>query len=91
LYRLAASDTNTRARSIAIAAIRQSASGAVATVQRVSEQMRSETIAIHSGYDVEPTTKTAAVPIYQTVDMITDLDQALAAITPDRQSAIAAE
>jgi O-acetylhomoserine (thiol)-lyase len=27
--------------------------------------MRSETIAIHSGYDVEPTTK--AVPIYQTV------------------------
>jgi len=29
--------------------------------------MRDETIAIHSGYDVEPTTKAVAVPIYQTV------------------------
>src|SRR5215472_7975518 len=29
--------------------------------------MRKETIAIHSGYDVEPTTKAVAVPIYQTV------------------------
>jgi O-acetylhomoserine (thiol)-lyase len=29
--------------------------------------MRNETIAIHSGYDVEPTTKVVAVPIYQTV------------------------
>jgi O-acetylhomoserine (thiol)-lyase len=29
--------------------------------------MRSETIAIHSGYDVESTTKAVAVPIYQTV------------------------
>ena len=29
--------------------------------------MRRETIAIHSGYDVEPTTKAVAVPIYQTV------------------------
>src|SRR6202051_2135260 len=29
--------------------------------------MRSETIAIHSGYDVEPTTKAVAGPIYQTV------------------------
>src|SRR6266851_5381981 len=29
--------------------------------------MRSETIAIHSGYDVEATTKAVAVPIYQTV------------------------
>jgi O-acetylhomoserine (thiol)-lyase len=29
--------------------------------------MRSETIAVHSGYDVEPTTKAVAVPIYQTV------------------------
>src|ERR1700759_5225655 len=28
--------------------------------------MRRETIAIHSGYDVEPTTKAVAVPIYQT-------------------------
>src|SRR2546425_1600441 len=29
--------------------------------------MRRETIAIHSGYDVDPTTKSVAVPIYQTV------------------------
>src|SRR6476660_60981 len=29
--------------------------------------MHSETIAIHAGYDVEPTTKAVAVPIYQTV------------------------
>ena len=29
--------------------------------------MRSETIAIHSGYDDDPTTKSVAVPIYQTV------------------------
>src|SRR6516162_7529468 len=28
---------------------------------------RSETIAIHGGYEVEPTTKAVAVPIYQTV------------------------
>src|SRR5947209_9198470 len=29
--------------------------------------MRKETIAIHSGYEVDPTTKAVAVPIYQTV------------------------
>jgi O-acetylhomoserine (thiol)-lyase len=29
--------------------------------------MRSETIAIHSGYEIDPTTKAVAVPIYQTV------------------------
>src|SRR5438874_9460951 len=29
--------------------------------------MRNETIAIHSSYEVEPTTKAVAVPIYQTV------------------------
>src|SRR2546427_11840431 len=29
--------------------------------------MRRETIAIHGGYDVDPATKAAAVPIYQTV------------------------
>src|ERR1700676_5756653 len=29
--------------------------------------MRSETIAVHSGYDTEPTTKAVAGPIYQTV------------------------
>src|ERR1700745_3373321 len=29
--------------------------------------MKPETIAIHGGYEVEPTTKAVAVPIYQTV------------------------
>src|SRR5437660_10322694 len=29
--------------------------------------MRSETIAIHGGYEVHPTTRAVAVPIYQTV------------------------
>ena len=29
--------------------------------------MKSETIAVHCGYEPEPTTKAAAVPIYQTV------------------------
>ncbi len=29
--------------------------------------MRAETIAIHAGYETEPTTKSVAVPIYQTV------------------------
>ena len=29
--------------------------------------MRNETIAIHAGYDVDPTTRSVAVPIYQTV------------------------
>jgi len=30
-------------------------------------EMKSETIAIHGGYEIEPTTKAVAVPIYQTV------------------------
>lgn len=29
--------------------------------------MRNETIAVHAGYDVDPTTRSAVVPIYQTV------------------------
>ena len=29
--------------------------------------MRNETIAIHAGYDPDPTTKSVAVPIYQTI------------------------
>src|SRR5213592_3703364 len=33
----------------------------------MASQMRNETIAIHGGYEVEPTTKSVAVPIYQTV------------------------
>src|SRR5712692_3726960 len=34
--------------------------------------MRNETIAIHSGYEDEPTTKAVAVPIYQTVSYAFD-------------------
>ena len=34
--------------------------------------MRNETIAIHGGYDVDPTTKAVAVPIYQTVSYAFD-------------------
>src|SRR5271170_3848952 len=29
--------------------------------------MKNETLAVHGGYDIEPTTKAVAVPIYQTV------------------------
>lgn len=31
------------------------------------QAMRNETIAVHAGYDVDPTTRAVAVPIYQTV------------------------
>jgi O-acetylhomoserine (thiol)-lyase len=34
--------------------------------------MRSETIAVHSGYEPDPTTKSVAVPIYQTVSYAFD-------------------
>src|SRR3981189_3127573 len=34
--------------------------------------MRNETIAIHAGYDVDPTTKSVAVPIYQTASYAFD-------------------
>jgi O-acetylhomoserine (thiol)-lyase len=36
------------------------------------ESMRQETIAIHGGYEVDPTTKAVAVPIYQTVSYAFD-------------------
>src|SRR6202453_3411378 len=36
-------------------------------VQRTARAMRSDTIAVHGGYEVDPTTKAVAVPIYQTV------------------------
>jgi O-acetylhomoserine (thiol)-lyase len=36
-------------------------------VEPPGEIMKSETIAIHGGYDCDPTTKAVAVPIYQTV------------------------
>src|SRR6266581_593885 len=35
--------------------------------RRIGQGMRPETIAIHGGYEIEPTTKAVAVPIYQTV------------------------
>lgn len=35
--------------------------------QDTRPSMRNETIAIHGGYDIDPTTKAVAVPIYQTV------------------------
>src|SRR5437588_521737 len=34
---------------------------------RLKTDMKRETIAIHSGYQIDPTTKAVAVPIYQTV------------------------
>src|ERR1700724_4416094 len=37
------------------------------TGAHAGEAMRSETIAIHSGYEADPATKAVAVPIYQTV------------------------
>jgi len=42
--------------------------------------MRSETIAIHAGYEVEPTTKAVAVPIYQTVAYAFDSAEHAAAL-----------
>jgi O-acetylhomoserine/O-acetylserine sulfhydrylase-like pyridoxal-dependent enzyme len=34
---------------------------------RTGDHMRIETLAVHAGYTPDPTTKAAAVPIYQTV------------------------
>jgi O-acetylhomoserine (thiol)-lyase len=42
--------------------------------------MKPETIAIHSGYDVDPTTKAVAVPIYQTVSYAFDSAEHAAAL-----------
>jgi len=42
--------------------------------------MQRETIALHSGYDVEPTTKAVAVPIYQTVAYAFDTAEHAAAL-----------
>src|ERR1700721_2507691 len=36
------------------------------------KEMKPETIAIHGGYEVDPTTKAVAVPIYQTVSYAFD-------------------
>jgi O-acetylhomoserine (thiol)-lyase len=37
------------------------------TPRVAATRMRDETIALHAGYDIDPTTKSVAVPIYQTV------------------------
>jgi O-acetylhomoserine (thiol)-lyase len=37
------------------------------TPRVAASRMRDETIALHAGYDIDPTTKSVAVPIYQTV------------------------
>jgi O-acetylhomoserine (thiol)-lyase len=42
--------------------------------------MKPETIAIHSGYDIDPTTKAVAVPIYQTVSYAFDSTEHAAAL-----------
>src|SRR5277367_1279085 len=42
--------------------------------------MKRETIAIHSGYDIDPTTKAVAVPIYQTVAYSFDSTEHAAAL-----------
>src|ERR1700716_3203791 len=40
---------------------------ALPSAGRAGSAMRRETIAIHAGYEIDPTTKAVAVPIYQTV------------------------
>ena len=46
--------------------------------------MKQETIAIHGGYEVDPTTKAVAVPIYQTVAYAFDsADHAAALFNPE--------
>src|SRR5581483_2845982 len=42
-------------------------SGTAPQQRTESKPMRRETIAIHGGYETDPTTKSVAVPIYQTV------------------------
>ena len=42
--------------------------------------MKRETIAIHSGYEYDPTTKAVAVPIYQTVSFAFDSTEHAAAL-----------
>ena len=48
--------------------------------------MRRETLAIHSGYEDDPTTKAVAVPIYQTVAYSFDSADHAAALFFDRRS-----
>jgi len=45
-----------------------------------SAAMKLETIAIHGGYQIDPTTRSAAVPIYQTVSYVFDSTEHAAAL-----------
>jgi O-acetylhomoserine (thiol)-lyase len=47
---------------------------------RRDDWMRRETIALHSGYEIDPTTKAMAVPIYQTVSYAFDSAEHAAAL-----------
>ncbi len=44
------------------------------------DSMRPETVAIHGGYQIDPTTRSAAVPIYQTVSYAFDSTEHAAAL-----------
>src|SRR5262249_3468662 len=55
------------ARCRAVRAHSQRAHPAMTGRQHHGERMRPETLAIHGGYEIDPTTKSVAVPIYQTV------------------------
>ncbi len=52
------------------------------TIPKIREtpSMKPETIAIHGGYQVDPTTRSAAVPIYQTVSYAFDSTEHAAAL-----------
>src|SRR5438876_2385834 len=52
---------------ISITASRRDGSACDQPLDAGGQHMKLETIAIHGGYDVDPTTKAVAVPIYQTV------------------------
>ena len=44
------------------------------------KSVKTETIVVHGGYDVDPTTKAVAVPIYQTVAYAFDSAEQAAAL-----------
>src|SRR5205814_1847536 len=58
---------SSRSMRISITASRRDGSACDQPLDAGGQHMKLETIAIHGGYDVDPTTKAVAVPIYQTV------------------------
>src|SRR5439155_604598 len=58
---------SSRSTRISITASRRDGSACDQPLDAGGQHMKLETIAIHGGYDVDPTTKAVAVPIYQTV------------------------